>query len=71
MKEWLILFLQLLGVLFAGIVLCNVVTVLINCISNGFARFLPQIIQLPYLLYFIFSLILSLVLTLIVWCKRK
>ncbi|MBE6548009.1 MAG: hypothetical protein E7667_03920 [Ruminococcaceae bacterium] len=55
----LVLFLQFFGVLFVGFSLCNICGVAIGCIFNGFDVFLTRVIDLPYLLYLILSLIIS------------
>ena len=62
----LVLFLQFVGVLFAGFCLCNICDIAISCIFNGFDLFLTRVIDLPYLLYLIFSLICSAVWILII-----
>ena len=65
------LFLQFLVVLFMGFCICNVLNIVIRCIFNGFDDFLLKIIDLPYLLYLIFSLIISLILIFIIRQKAK
>ena len=65
MKSWFLLFLQTFAIVFAGFVLCNISAVAINDIFDGFGLFLEQLSNLPYLVYFIFSLIISSVLTLV------
>ena len=65
------LVLQFLGVLFVGFCVCNVFGIVIRCIFNGFDDFLLKIIDLPYLLYLLFSLIISLILVFIIRQKTK
>ncbi len=65
------LFLQFLVVLFMGFCICNVLGIVIRCIFNGFDDFLLRIIDLPYLLYLLFSLIISLILIFIIRQKAK
>ncbi len=43
----------------------------IRCIFNGFDDFLLKIIDLPYLLYLFFSLIISLILIFVIRQKAK
>ncbi len=71
MKNWFVLYIQVLGLLFFGFVINNVIGVAIHCTSNGFDLFAYHLSQIPYLLDFIFSLVLALVLTWIVWRKTK
>ena len=66
-----ILFLQIFGTLFVGFSLCNVFAVIIDCLFNGFDCFLLRVCELPYLLYLVFSLIISSVLFLIIYKKTK
>ena len=70
-KNNLVLFLQFFGVLFVGFCLCNICSVAIGCIFNGFDVFLTRVIDLPYLLYLILSLIISAVWILIIRNKLK
>ena len=49
----------------AGFVLCNISAIVINDLFDGFGSILEQISNLPYILYAIFSLVISFVLTLI------
>ena len=65
------LFLQILVVLFIGFCICSVWGTVIRCIFNGFDDFLLKIIDLPYLLYLFFSLIISLILIFIIRQKAK
>ena len=65
MKSFCILLLQTFLITFSGFVLCNVITIVINDFFSGFSLFFEQLLALPYLLYLIFSLIISLLLTLI------
>ena len=65
MKSFCILLLQTFLITFSGFVLCNVITIVINDFFSGFGLFFEQLLALPYLLYLIFSLIISLLLTLI------
>ena len=70
-KNDLVMFLQFFGVLFVSFCLANICGVAIGCIFNGFNVFLARVIDLPYLLYLIFSLILSAVLILIIHDMMK
>lgn len=65
MKSFCILLLQIFLITFSGFVLCNVINVAIKGLFGGFDLFLKQLLDLPYLLYFAFSLIISVILTLI------
>ena len=65
------LFLTICGILFAGLSLCNICAIAIDCVFNGFGSFLSRIGSLPYLFYLILSLILSMVLTFIIHKKTK
>jgi hypothetical protein len=67
----LFLFLQILVVLFIGFCICSVWGTVIHCIFNGFDDFLLKIIDLPYLLYLFFSLIISLILIFVIHQKAK
>jgi len=71
MKALLILFFQTLLIVFAGFVACNISAVVINDIFDGFESFFEQIRNLPYILYGIFSLIISGVLTLMIQSKTR
>jgi hypothetical protein len=62
----LFLFLQILVVLFIGFCICGIWGTVIRCIFNGFDDFLLKIIDLPYLLYLFFSLIISLILIFVI-----
>ena len=55
----IVLFLQFFVVLLVGFCLCNICGIAISCIFNGFDLFLTRVVDLPYLLYLILSLILS------------
>ncbi len=70
-KNNFVLFLQFFGVLFVGFCLCNIFAVAIDCIFNGFDAFFARVINLPYLLYLILSLILSAVWIFIIRRKLK
>ena len=58
----LFLFFKFFVVVFVGFCICSVFGIVIHCIFNGFGDFLLKIIDLPYLLYLLFSLIISLIL---------
>lgn len=66
-----ILFLELFGIVFAGFCFCNAIAVTINCIFDGFNSFCEGIIDLPFLLYLVFSFIISIVLTIIIQSKTR
>jgi hypothetical protein len=71
MKGFCILFAQVFLITFTGFVLCNVINITINYLFADFASFVGQLLDLPYLLYFIFSLIISLILTLVFTGKMR
>ena len=58
-------------VLFIGFVSVNVLAVIINCLFNGFKNFISILHDLPYLLYLLFSLVLSMAFALITIRKTK
>ena len=58
-------------VLFIVFVSANVLAVIINCLFNGFENFISILHDLPYLLYLLFSLVLSMVFVLITIRKTK
>ena len=66
-----ILFLELLGIVFAGFCFCNAITVTINCMVDGSNSFWGRIMDLPFLLYLVFSCIISIALTIIIQSKTK
>ncbi len=70
-KASLILFLQFFCTIFFGFCLCNICGIAIHCIFNGFNKFFLQVSELPYLLYLLFSLIISSVLILIIHKKTN
>ena len=67
----IVLFLQFFIVLLFGFCLCNVCRIAIGCIFNGFDLFLTQVIDLPYVLYLILSVILSAIWIFIIRSKLK
>lgn len=71
MKQWLISAAQFFAVIFAGFVLANICAIASRCIFNGFDVFGSQVLQLPYLLYLIASIVLSAILAAIVHVKSK
>ena len=66
-----VLSLEFFGIIFFGFCLCNIIAVTINCIFDGFNSFLGRIMELPFLLYLIFSFVISAVLAVIIRCKTK
>ena len=66
-----VLFLEFLGIIFIGFCLCNIMAVTINCIFDGFDSFLERIMDLPFLLYLIFSFVISAVLAIFLQRKTK
>ena len=66
-----VLFLEFLGILFVGFCLCNIIAITINCIFDGFYSFLGRVMDLPLLLYLIFSFVISAVLVIIIQRKTK
>ena len=67
----IVLFLQFFIVLLFGFCLCNVCCIAISCIFNGFDLFFTQVIDLPYVLYLILSVILSAIWIFIIRGKLK
>ena len=66
-----VLFLEFLGTIFVGFCLSNIIAVTINCIFNGFYSFWGRLMDLPFLLYLIFSFVISAVLAIIIQRKTK
>ena len=66
-----VLFLEFSGILFVGFCLCNIIAITINCIFDGFYYFLGRVTDLPFLLYLIFSIVISAVLAIIIQQKTK
>ena len=66
-----VLFLEFFGILFVGFCLCNVIAVTIDCIFDGFDYFGARILDLPFLLYLFFSLVISAVLTIFIVRKTR
>ena len=66
-----VLFLEFFGIIFFGFCLCNIIAVTINCIFDGFNSFLGRVMELPFLLYLIFSFVISAVLAIIIQRKIK
>ena len=66
-----VLFLEFFGIIFVGFCLCNIISITINCIFDGFYSFLGRVMDLPLLLYLIFSFVISAVLVIIIQRKTK
>ena len=66
-----VLFLEFLGIIFVGFCLCNIIAITINCIFDGFYSFWGRVMGLPFLLYLIFSIVISAVLAIIIQQKTK
>ena len=66
-----VLFLEFFGIVFVGFCLCNIIAVTINCIFDGFNTFWGRVMELPFLLYLIFSFVISAVLAIIIQRKTK
>ena len=66
-----VLFLEFFGIMFFGFCLCNIIAVTINCIFDGFYSFWGRVMDLPLLLYLIFSFVISAVLVIIIQRKTK
>ena len=64
-----VLFIECLAITFAGFCLCNILAITINCIFDGFNSFFGRVMELPFLLYLIFSFVISAVLVIII--QRK
>ena len=71
MKGLLIFFLQTFVLTFTGFVLSNVCAVAIENAGCGFASLPEQLADLPYLLYLVFALIISAILTLTLYSKTR
>ena len=66
-----VLFLEFFEIIFVGFCLCNIIAITINCIFDGFNSFLGRVMELPFLLYLIFSFVISAVLAIIIQRKIK
>ena len=66
-----VLFLKFFGIIFVGFCLCNIIAITVNCILDGFYSFWGRVMDLPFLLYLIFSFVISAVLTIIIQQKTK
>ena len=66
-----VLFLEFSGILFVGFCLSKIIAVTINCIFNGFYSFWGRVMDLPFLLYLLFSFVISAVLAIIIQRKTK
>ena len=66
-----ILFFECLLITFFGRVICRILAVAVNCIFDCDDSFLIRIVGLPYGVYFVFSLAISLILTLFIYKKTK
>lgn len=71
MKGLYIFYLQTFLITFAGFVLSNICAVAIKAIGCGFDSFLDRLADLPYLLYLVFSLIISAILTLVLRSRTR
>lgn len=71
MKDWLILFLKSILIVFAGFVLCNICALTIDCVFDGFDSFFERVWDLPYIMYACFSAAISIIFTITVANKRK
>ena len=67
----ILLFIASFVIVFIGFVLCNIFAITINCLFKGFDSFTIKLLELPYLLYLLFSLIFSIAFTLIIVKKSK
>ena len=70
-KDNIFLFLLSFLVLCIGFILSNALAVLINCIFNGFDSFFSTVLNLPFVLYAIFSLIISIAFTIFINNKTR
>lgn len=64
-----ILFLEYFFISFIGFCLCNVLSITIDCIFNGFAFWSSRILDLPFLFYLCASLVMSIVFIVVI--KRR
>ena len=71
MKSLVIFFLKSFAIIFTGFCLANILRVIITCLFSGDTLSVNQIIDLPYLLYLIFSLIISAIFAIILHIKSK
>ena len=67
----ILLFIAVFIIIFIGFVICNIFAIAIDCIFNGFDSFTIKLFELPYLLYILFSLIISFVFTVFIEKKSK
>ena len=63
MKENAIVFIKTFVVIFLGFTICNVVGIFIEALTYDVSISFSDIVALPYLLYSLFSLVLSLAFT--------
>ena len=71
MKNNIILFLKFIFIFFTGLTLTNIIAIAIKCILSDFDLFFTQIKDLPYILYLILAIVLSVVITIILECGKK
>lgn len=69
-KQFLLLFLPILAITFIGMSLCNIISVVMTGMIYGFGDVHTMLLELPYLLYFILSLIISLLIFWIILKKK-
>ena len=67
----ILLFIAVFIIIFIGFVICNIFAIAIDCIFNGFDNFTIKLFELPYLLYILFSLIISFIFTVFIEKKSK
>ena len=69
--ELFVLFFELFGILFIGLCLCSIIAVTTGCMFNGFNSFCERIMALPFLVYLVFSFVISAVLAVIIQRKTR
>lgn len=57
--------------MFVGFCLVNTIAIAIDCAFNGFGYFVERFLDLPFLLYLCFSLVISIILIIVIKRKTK
>ena len=70
-KDYIFLFLISFLVLFFGFILTNASAIAINCLFDGFDSFFSKVLNLPFIVYAVFSFILSTVFVIFIHSKTK
>lgn len=69
MKKKILLFLTSFSIIFIGITLANIIGCVFYGLSDG--NVLERVVELPYVLYAVFSLIISIIFLFLVFRKSK